>query len=66
MERFWRSVKYEEVSVKDYDTVPTALANLKQSFTFYHEQRLHQSLGYQTPAAVFARRFYLIFDHLLS
>ncbi len=56
IERLWRSVKYEEVYLKDYDTVPTALTNLKEYFIFYNEQRLHQSLGYQTPAAVFAGR----------
>jgi putative transposase len=55
VERLWRTVKSEEVYVKDYETVPTALANLKQYFTFYNEQRLHQSLGYRTPATVFAQ-----------
>ncbi len=55
IERLWRTVKYEEVYLKDYDTVPTALANLKQYFVFYNEQRLHQALDYQTPAAVFAQ-----------
>ena len=54
VERLWRTVKYEEVYVKDYETVPTALANLKEYFTFYNEQRLHQALGYKTPAQVFA------------
>jgi putative transposase len=39
VERLWRTVKYEEVYLKDYDTVPTAIRNLKQYFTFYNEQR---------------------------
>jgi len=53
VERFWRSVKYEEVYLKDYDTVPMAMQNLKAYFTFYNQERLHQSLGYLTPAAVY-------------
>jgi putative transposase len=62
VERLWRTVKYEEVYLKDYDTVPTALANLKQYFLFYNEQRLHQALDYQTPAAVFAQGLQSSFD----
>jgi putative transposase len=54
MERLWRTVKYEEIYLKDYETVPTALSNLKAYFTFYNQQRLHQALGYRTPAVVFA------------
>ena len=56
VERFWRSVKYEEVYLKDYDTVPTAVQNLKAYFTFYNQERLHQSLGYLTPAAVYYKQ----------
>jgi len=52
VERFWRSVKYEEVYVKDYQTVPEAVSSLKQYFAFYNQQHLHQALDYQTPAAV--------------
>jgi putative transposase len=55
VERLWRTVKYEEVYVKDYDTVPTAIRNLRQYFTFYNEQRLHQALDYQTPASIYTR-----------
>ena len=53
VERFWRSVKYEEVYLKEYDTVPMAAENLKAYFTFYNQERLHQSLGYLTPATVY-------------
>lgn len=53
VEHFWRRVKYEEVYLKDYDTVPMAVQNLKAYFTFYNQERLHQSLGYLTPAAVY-------------
>jgi putative transposase len=52
VERLWRSVKYEEVYLKDYQSVPEAINGLKQSFAFYNQERLHQALEYQTPAAV--------------
>jgi putative transposase len=54
VERLWRTVKYEEVSIKDYDSVATATRNLKEYFAFYNQQRLHQALDYQTPAQVYA------------
>jgi len=52
VERLWRSVKYEEVYLKDYQSVPEAIRGLKQYFVFYNQERLHQALDYQTPAAV--------------
>jgi putative transposase len=52
VERLWRSVKYEEVYLKDYQSMPEAINSLKQYFTFYNQERLHQALDYQTPAAV--------------
>lgn len=51
-ERLWRSVKYEEVYLRDYDAPPTAVANLGHYFGFYNNERYHQALGYKTPAAV--------------
>jgi putative transposase len=53
IERLWRTVKYEEIYLKDYLDVPEVLANLKIYFGFYNHDRPHQALGYQTPAAIY-------------
>jgi putative transposase len=53
VERLWRSVKYEEVYLRDYHSVWEARQGLAQYFVFYNEERLHQALGYRTPAAVY-------------
>jgi putative transposase len=53
VERLWRSVKYEEVYLKDYRGVEEAIEGLRQYFQFYNRERLHQSLNYQTPSAVY-------------
>ena len=55
VERLWRSVKYEEVYIKDYQSVPDAVSNLRAYFTFYNHERLHQALDYQTPAQVYRK-----------
>jgi putative transposase len=49
VERLWRSVKYEEVYIKDYRTVAEAREGLQRYFPFYNEQRIHQALDYRTP-----------------
>ena len=56
IERLWRSLKYEEVYLKDYQTVPEARAGIEEYFRFYNQERLHQSLEYRTPAAVWTGR----------
>jgi putative transposase len=53
VERLWRSVKYEEVYLKDYQNVGQAKEGLRNYFEFYNHERLHQSLDYKTPAAVY-------------
>ena len=53
IERLWRSLKYEEVYLKDYSVVAEARAGIGRYFRFYNYERLHQSLGYRTPAAVY-------------
>jgi putative transposase len=54
VERLWRSVKYEEVFIKEYQTVLDARTGLQEYFRFYNHERLHQALNYQTPAQVYA------------
>ena len=53
VERLWRSVKQEEVYIRDYQNVEDAMNWLGRYFDFYNHRRLHQSLGYQTPAQVY-------------
>jgi putative transposase len=52
IERLWRSVKYEEVYLKGYETLPEAQSGLMKYFLFYNDARLHQSLDYKTPSEV--------------
>lgn len=52
VERLWRTVKYEDIYVHDYASVPALQAGLHRYFRFYNQERLHQSLGYRTPAEV--------------
>jgi len=56
VERLWRSVKYEEVYPKAYETLDQAYQGLEQYFVFYNDQRPHQALSYRTPAEVYADR----------
>jgi putative transposase len=51
-ERLWRSVKYEDVYLKDYEAVDAARAGLGEYFRFYNTARPHQALKYRTPAEV--------------
>jgi putative transposase len=53
IERLWRTVKVEEVYMRDYQTVAEARYYLGRYFEFYNNQRLHQALGYRTPAEVY-------------
>jgi len=56
VERLWRSLKYEEVYLKDYATVSEARAGIAGYFRFYNHERLHQSLDYRTPATIYGGR----------
>jgi putative transposase len=53
IERLWRSVKYEDIYLKDYATVPHLEVGLADYFALYNDERPHQSLDYGTPAEVY-------------
>lgn len=52
VERLWRTVKYEDIYLKEYTTVQALTAGLQSYFGFYNTERPHQSLEYRTPAEV--------------
>lgn len=53
VERLWRSVKYEDVYLKDYEAVPELDRGLREYFAFYNDERPHQALGYRPPVEVY-------------
>lgn len=53
VERLWRSLKYEEVYLKEYTTPRQARDGVGNYLHFYDHQRKHQALGYRTPAEVY-------------
>lgn len=55
-ERIFRTIKYEEVYLKDYQTPKEARCELGEYIKFYNEERLHQSLNYQTPSEIYFKK----------
>lgn len=53
VERLWRSLKYEEVYLHAYETLPEARLGIGGYFKFFNDERPHQALGYQTPAGFY-------------
>lgn len=58
VERLWRSVKYEEVYINDYESVREAVNSIEKYFQFYNTERPHQSLDYKTPHEVYFKERY--------
>ena len=56
IERVWRSLKYEEVYLKAYETVKEARESIKTYLAFYNSERTHQSLDRQTPDEAYFRK----------
>lgn len=57
VERLWRSVKYEEIYLKDYSCMNDLKESLKRYFDFYNSERFHQSLDYLTPNEMYFGKF---------
>jgi putative transposase len=66
VERLWRSVKYEEVYLKEYATVREARGSIGEYFRFYNTERPHQALGYQTPYQIYAGTRTLSKEYLVN
>lgn len=56
VERLWRSVKYEDIYLKDYASMPALFQGLGAYFIFYNHERPHQALAYKTPNEVYHSR----------
>ncbi|MEY9752293.1 hypothetical protein ABIF65_011730 [Bradyrhizobium japonicum] len=56
IERLWRSLKHEDIYLKGYADGREAKAGIASWIAFYNDRRLHQSLGYRTPMAVWRER----------
>jgi len=57
VERLWRSVKYEDIYLRDYSDMKELKDGLRRYFTFYNSERFHQSLDYQTPDDCYYGKF---------
>jgi len=55
IERLWRTVKYEEIYLSDYENMAELKQALTEYFDCYNYERKHQSLGYKTPAEVYCK-----------
>jgi len=53
IERFWRNIKYEEVYLKDYESLREARINIRDYIDFYNYNHPQQSLDYKTPSSVY-------------
>ena len=55
VERLWRSLKYEMIYLREFKTIKELKKAIDEYFIFYNNERLHQSLGYETPASVYCQ-----------
>ena len=57
VEQFWRSLKYEDIYLKDYRTMVELKAGIDRYIRFYNSERFHQSLEYETPDTIYESKF---------
>jgi putative transposase len=63
-ERLWRSVKYEEVYLNDYQSPRETRVGLTRYFDFYNFERPHQTFDYRTPAVAYASAQEMLYSTL--
>lgn len=63
VERLWRTVKYEEVYLHQYEIVPAVRKGLQRYFHFYNNERIHEALDYRTPYEVYFKEPPRMFAH---
>ncbi|MFV1976583.1 MAG: IS3 family transposase, partial [Candidatus Scalindua sp.] len=66
IERFWRSLKYEEIYLNDYQSMGELKDALKRYFMFYNEERFHESLDYLTPDEIYNSKFKELFMEMVA
>lgn len=57
VERLWRTLKYEEIYLKSYDSMIELRESVSRYFNFYNKERFHQSLEYRTPDEIYYSAF---------
>ncbi len=55
IERLWRSLKYEDIYIREYNTIKECVEGVDRYFNFYNSERFHQSLNYETPDEIYFR-----------
>ena len=53
IERFWRSLKYEDIYIRSYETMKEIKKGINNYIMFFNTERIHQALGYKTPDSVY-------------
>ena len=53
IERFWRTIKYEDIFIQAYESIAAARVGIKKFIEHYNYQRPHQALGYKTPSELY-------------
>ena len=66
VERLWRTVKYEEVYLKQHGSLQELLMGLTRYFMFYNQERQHQSLGYETPEVVYLYKYRHLVENVFA